>query len=474
MTVVSQGYWGMVGSGAQPGLADIFAGLGINGFNPATGIAAVHRILSAADCRRSCRSAPGAGPWRPWATTRPWTARSSAAAIRPPWPPLAGHLGAGTAAGTAARRVLTGYEGAGGRLRAHAARRLPAHGSLPALRRTARRRGTARPPRDPRPLPAAARGTAQHPGRRRIPDPRRRPGRHHPGGRRIDADEHSGRWGGGGVRPDRGGPTRHPSRRSPSTGLFLQRAYPRILRGEVGATESMFSGSWMKLVQNFYRGNPLTDSLQPPGPGHGPPLPGPAPAAVAAGPHDRGRGAGRRHRRHQRTGAARAGRLHSGTRRTTPSPTSRRVSWNARPGALRRTLRLPPASRCSTSNAVWRSRGSSRPVPTSSSPPTSCTPPATYAPTLRRAKALLRPGGWLVPQRTHLRTAAADHRRRCPGGLVGLRGRPPAHGRLPARLAAGLDPAPARGGIRPGPRAGRRRPGAGARPSWWRRATGSC
>ncbi len=42
--------------------------------------------------------------------------------------------------------------------------------------------------------------------------------------------------------------------------LFLQ-AYPRILRGEVGATEIMFPGSSMKLVQNFYRGDPLTDSF---------------------------------------------------------------------------------------------------------------------------------------------------------------------------------------------------------------------
>ncbi|WP_208604884.1 hypothetical protein, partial [Streptomyces mutomycini] len=42
--------------------------------------------------------------------------------------------------------------------------------------------------------------------------------------------------------------------------LFLQ-AYPRILRGEVGATEIMFPGSSMKLVQNFYKGNPLTDSF---------------------------------------------------------------------------------------------------------------------------------------------------------------------------------------------------------------------
>ncbi|WP_158709640.1 hypothetical protein, partial [Streptomyces sp. NRRL S-15] len=45
VTVVNQGYWGMVGSGAQAGLADIFTGLGIQGFSPAAGIAAVDRIL---------------------------------------------------------------------------------------------------------------------------------------------------------------------------------------------------------------------------------------------------------------------------------------------------------------------------------------------------------------------------------------------------------------------------------------------
>ncbi|MGW3567955.1 amino acid adenylation domain-containing protein, partial [Streptomyces sp. NPDC000941] len=48
---------------------------------------------------------------------------------------------------------------------------------------------------------------------------------------------------------------------APTTGLnreFLE-AYPRILRGEVVATEIMFPDSSMELVRDLYRGNPLTD-----------------------------------------------------------------------------------------------------------------------------------------------------------------------------------------------------------------------
>ncbi|MDW6057208.1 condensation domain-containing protein [Streptomyces sp. FXJ1.4098] len=44
------------------------------------------------------------------------------------------------------------------------------------------------------------------------------------------------------------------------TRLFL-RSYPEVLRGEVVATEIMFPGGSMELVQDFYRGNPLTDSF---------------------------------------------------------------------------------------------------------------------------------------------------------------------------------------------------------------------
>ncbi|WP_406725447.1 SDR family NAD(P)-dependent oxidoreductase [Streptomyces sp. GD-15H] len=44
------------------------------------------------------------------------------------------------------------------------------------------------------------------------------------------------------------------------TRLFLRR-YPQVLRGEVGATEVMFPDASMDLVQDFYRGNPLTDSF---------------------------------------------------------------------------------------------------------------------------------------------------------------------------------------------------------------------
>ena len=54
----------------------------------------------------------------------------------------------------------------------------------------------------------------------------------------------------------------HPEIASTVTVLrLLLRAYPSILRGERDATEVMFPGASMALVEEFYRGNPLTDAF---------------------------------------------------------------------------------------------------------------------------------------------------------------------------------------------------------------------
>ncbi|MBQ1098895.1 amino acid adenylation domain-containing protein, partial [Streptomyces sp. b94] len=257
VTVVNQGYWGLVGSGAQPGLADIFAGLGISGFSPATGIAAVHRILGSGlpqvmpiRAGRRALEAMGHDPALDGEVLGGGHPAALAAA--------AGHLGAGTAAGPAARRVLTGYE------------ELEAV-SAPMLLGVYQRMGAFR-------RPGERHGAEELRGRLGILDRFRR--LHEallniladagyltrdgdlvaatPAVDGIDADEHSGRWEAEFDRIAAAYPDIEPT--VTLNRLFLQ-AYPRILRGEVGATEIMFPGSSMKLVQNFYKGNPLTDSF---------------------------------------------------------------------------------------------------------------------------------------------------------------------------------------------------------------------
>ncbi|WP_193776616.1 SDR family oxidoreductase, partial [Streptomyces sp. E2N166] len=257
VTVVNQGYWGLVGSGAQPGLADIFAGLGISGFSPATGIAAVHRILGSGlpqvmpiRAGRRALEAMGHDPALDGEVLGGGHPAALAAA--------AGHLGAGTAAGPAARRVLTGYE----ELEAVSAPMLlGVYQRMGAFRRSGERHGA-----------------EELRGRLGILDRFRR--LHEallniladagyltrdgdlvaatPEVDGVDADGHSGRWEAEFDRIAAAYPDIEPT--VTLNRLFLQ-AYPRILRGEVGATEIMFPGSSMKLVQNFYKGNPLTDSF---------------------------------------------------------------------------------------------------------------------------------------------------------------------------------------------------------------------
>ncbi|MEU5796214.1 amino acid adenylation domain-containing protein [Streptomyces sp. NPDC047813] len=257
VTVVNQGYWGLVGSGAQPGLADIFAGLGIQGFSPAAGIAAVHRILGSGlpqvmpiRAGRRALEAMGHDPALDGEVLGGGHPAALAAA--------AGHLGTGTAADPAARRVLAGYE----ELEAVSAPMLlGVYQRMGAFRRSGERHGA-----------------EELRGRLGILDRFRR--LHEallnilagagfltrdgdlvtttPAVDGVDADEHSGRWEAEFDRIAAAYPDIEPT--VTLNRLFLQ-AYPRILRGEVGATEIMFPGSSMKLVQNFYKGNPLTDSF---------------------------------------------------------------------------------------------------------------------------------------------------------------------------------------------------------------------
>ncbi|MFG2267366.1 amino acid adenylation domain-containing protein [Streptomyces sp. NPDC048720] len=257
VTVVNQGYWGLVGSGARPGLADIFAGLGIQGFSPAAGIAAVHRILGSGlpqvmpiRAGRRALEAMGHDPALDGEVLGGGHPAALAAA--------AGHLGTGTAAAPAARRVLTGYE------------ELEAV-SAPMLLGVYQRMGALR-------RPGERHGAEELRGRLGIVDRFRR--LHEallnilagagfltrdgdvvtttPAVDGVDADRHADRWEAEFDRIAAAYPDIEPT--VTLNRLFLQ-AYPRILRGEVGATEIMFPGSSMKLVQNFYKGNPLTDSF---------------------------------------------------------------------------------------------------------------------------------------------------------------------------------------------------------------------
>ncbi|MGY1495106.1 amino acid adenylation domain-containing protein [Streptomyces sp. QTS52] len=256
VTVVNQGYWGMVGSGAQPGLADIFAGLGIQDFSPAAGIAAVHRILGSGlpqvmpiRAGRRALEAMGHDPALDGEVLGGGHPATLAAA--------AGHLGTGTVA-PAARRVLTGYE----ELEAVSAPMLlGVYQRMGAFRRSGERHGA-----------EELRGSLGILDRfRRLHEAllniladagflTRDGGRVNttPAVHGVDADEHSIRWEAEFDRIAAAYPDIEPT--VTLNRLFLQ-AYPRILRGEVGATEIMFPGSSMKLVQNFYKGNPLTDSF---------------------------------------------------------------------------------------------------------------------------------------------------------------------------------------------------------------------
>ena len=257
VTVVNQGYWGQVGSGARPGLAEIFAGLGIRDFGPAEGIAAVRRVLGSGlpqampiRAGRRALEAMGHDPALDGelaAGGHPATLAGSATS-----------LAAGPGPDPAARRVLTGYE----ELEAVSAPMLlGVYQRMGVLRRSGERHGAGELRTRLGILDRFARlheallniltdaGYLTRDGdlitTTAAVDT-------------VDQAEAAGRWEAEFDRIAAAHPDIEPT--VTLNRLFLD-AYPRILRGEVGATEIMFPGSSMKLVQNFYKGNPLTDSF---------------------------------------------------------------------------------------------------------------------------------------------------------------------------------------------------------------------
>ncbi|GDY71492.1 hypothetical protein SAV31267_009770 [Streptomyces avermitilis] len=257
VTVINQGYWGQVGSGAQPGLAEIFAGLGISDFSASEGLAAVRRILGSA--------LPQAMPIR--ANRRALEAMGHDPALDGEALPgghpaaladAAGRLDAAAGTDPATLRVLAGYE----ELEAVSAPMLlGVYQRMGLFRRSGERhsveemRGTLRIlDRFQRLHEAllnilAGAGFLTRDGDRVITTAA------------VDEVVQAEAADGWEAEFDRIA-TEYPDIEPTVTlnRLFLQ-AYPQILRGEVGATEIMFPGSSMKLVQNFYKGNPLTDSF---------------------------------------------------------------------------------------------------------------------------------------------------------------------------------------------------------------------
>ncbi|MFF7638669.1 SDR family oxidoreductase, partial [Kitasatospora sp. NPDC008050] len=257
VTVINQGYWGLVGSGAQPGLAEIFAGLGISGFSAAEGIAAVRRILGS--------GLPQAMPIR--AGRRALEAMGHDPALdgelfggghRAALAGVASRLGAGTATDPAAVRVIAGYE----ELEAVSGPMLlGVYQRMGVLRRSGERhhseqlRGA---------LGIQDRFQRLHEALLNIlvgAGFLTRDGEWVTTTVAVDAVDQATAAAGWEAEFDRLAAA-YPDIEPTVTlnRLFLE-AYPRILRGEVGATEIMFPGSSMKLVQNFYKGNPLTDSF---------------------------------------------------------------------------------------------------------------------------------------------------------------------------------------------------------------------
>ncbi|MFF0854551.1 amino acid adenylation domain-containing protein [Streptomyces sp. NPDC003280] len=257
VTVVNQGYWGQVGSGARPGLAEIFAGLGIRDFGPAEGIAAVRRVLGSGlpqampiRAGRRALEAMGHDPALDGELAgggHPATLAGAAA-----------DLAAGPGPDPAARRVLAGYE----ELEAVSAPMLlGVYQRMGVLRRSGERYGAGELRTRLGILDRFARlheallniltaaGYLTRDGDRVTATA---------AVDTVDQAEAAGRWEAEFDRIAAAHPDIEPT--VTLNRLFLD-AYPRILRGEVGATEIMFPGSSMKLVQNFYRGNPLTDSF---------------------------------------------------------------------------------------------------------------------------------------------------------------------------------------------------------------------
>ncbi|MFJ7205988.1 amino acid adenylation domain-containing protein [Streptomyces sp. NPDC098789] len=255
VTVVNQGYWHQVGSGAQPGLAEIFQGLGISGFTAAEGITAVERILAS--------GLPQAMPIR--ANRRALEAMGHDPALDGDALPggypaaladQASRLAGAAATDPAATRVLDGYQ----ELEAVSApvllgvyqrmgvfhRSGERHSALE-LRTTLRIQDRFQRLHEALLNILTGAGLLTRDGDRVTTTAA------------ADSVDHAAQAQSWEAEFDRIA-TAYPDIEPTVTlnRLFLQ-AYPQILRGEVGATEIMFPGSSMQLVQNFYKGNPLTD-----------------------------------------------------------------------------------------------------------------------------------------------------------------------------------------------------------------------
>ncbi|MFJ9773636.1 amino acid adenylation domain-containing protein [Kitasatospora sp. NPDC101157] len=257
VTVINQGYWGQVGSGTRPGLEDIFAGLGISGFTAAQGIAAVRRILASGLSQampiRANRRALEAMGHDPALDGEVLSGGHPAALAR-----ATDRLAADLDTDPAARRVLAGYAELE---TVSAAMLLGVYQRMGVFRRSGERHHAAE-------LRVAlgilgkfdrmneallniltAAGFLTRDGERLTTTA---------AVDTVDQAEQTPRWEAEFDRLAAEYPDIEPT--VTLNRLFLQ-SYPQILRGEVGATEIMFPGSSMKLVQNFYKGNPLTDSF---------------------------------------------------------------------------------------------------------------------------------------------------------------------------------------------------------------------
>ncbi|MFJ2773105.1 amino acid adenylation domain-containing protein [Streptomyces sp. NPDC087300] len=256
--VVNWGYWGRVGSGAQPGLQEIFRRTGVAEFTVAEGLDALERVLAHGPVQVM--------PIRADESALDALGRRACA--------LADRFGTPAPAGPGADAVLVGYD------------RLSALCDT-ALLGVYRRMGAFARPGERDGVRALADRLGIDPKYHRL----------HAALLNILADAGhvsvrgdtvellapaegvgtgTGTGAGAGTGTDAGTGTGieyaereldriaadHPDITATVelTRRFL-RDYPQVLRGEVGATEIMFPNASMELVQDFYRGNPLTDSL---------------------------------------------------------------------------------------------------------------------------------------------------------------------------------------------------------------------
>ncbi|MFJ8472832.1 amino acid adenylation domain-containing protein [Kitasatospora sp. NPDC094011] len=257
VTVINQGYWGRVGSGAVAGLEEIFDGLGIDGFSVAEGIAAVRRILGnrlpqvlPIRAGRRALEAMGHDPaYDGEALAGGHPAALAAATDR---------LLAGTGTAPAAARVVAGYQ------------ELEAV-SAPVLLGVFQRMGVFRRSGEQyragellRRLGVLDRFERLHEALLNILTAAghlTRDGELVTTTALVDGVDQAAsadRWE---AEFDRIAAAYPDIEATVTLNRLFLRSYPSILRGEVGATEIMFPGSSMKLVQNFYKGNPLTDSF---------------------------------------------------------------------------------------------------------------------------------------------------------------------------------------------------------------------